>query len=274
MNDGGLYNAQYLFYCWMSNFEKRRYPQIKEICAFLNDSMNLDLGERPVGSIFYPLLYSGVIDHVGKGYYALTKPLAIEFDNHVVLLNMLDGNHPDPSLPIGWRIVSKETAPELEETIQLNTMSVIKSFPSIDKVVDSWDSSLQDVGELSYHDYRNKAGVAEYKRDGFVRYFSIPDKMYLKEIPSGEINPDAYRIGICYERVVTGQRNGSYNPKTKQLSVNSFAFPIMLYRALSLDGLAIKETPFLKDDCIVFTNVSMSVAKEVNRILCKSIMYE
>lgn len=274
MIDSGIYKAQYLLYCWMSNFERRRYSQIKEICVFLNDSMKLNLGERPVGIIFYPMLYSGVVDHVGKGYYALTKPLAIEFDNHVFLLNKLEDNAPDPKFPVGWHMVLKEDAPKQTETVRLNTMSALKSFPSIDKVVDSWDSSLQDVNELSYHDYHNKVGVAEYKKDGFVRFFSIPNKMYLKEIPSGEINPDAYRIAICYERVLAGQRNGVYFKKTKLLAVNSFAFPIMLYRALSLEGMAVKRTPFLQDNYIIFTNINMSVAKETNRILCKSIKYE
>lgn len=274
MCENGLYKAQHLLYCWISNFEKRRYAQIKEVCGYLNDAMNLNLGEHPWVGIFYPLIYSGVIDHVGKGYYALTRPLTIDYENHLLLINKPGADSPDPNLPIGWRLAEKENSVGLDEAIRLNSYFVLKSFPSIDKVVDSWDSSLQDVNELSYHDYRNKIGVAEYKKDGFVRYFSIPEKMYLKEIPSGETNPDAYRIGICLERALNGQGNGFYLKKTKQLVVNKFAFPIMLYRALLLDGMAAKRTPSIQDEFIVFWNISMSVARETNRILCKSIVYE
>lgn len=274
MSDNGLYNAQYLLYCWMSNFERRKYAQIKEVCGYLNDAMNLDLGEYPWVGIFYPLLYSGVVDHVGKGYYALTRPLVIEYDNHLLLINKPGAAKCDPKLPVGWRLAKKENVDEQDDVIRINTSSVLKSFPSIDKVVYSWDSSLQDVSELSYHDYRNKIGVAEYKKDGFVRYFSIPEKMYLKEIPAGEINPDAYRIGICLERALNGLGNGSYSKKTRQLVVNNFAFPIMLYRALALAGMEERRTPTILDDKIVFWNISISVAKELNRILYKSIKYE
>lgn len=274
MSDDGLYKAQYLLYCWISNFEKRKYAQIKEVCGHLNDAMNLDLGEYPWVGIFYPLLYSGVVDHVGKGYYALTSPLVIEYGNHLLLINKPGATKHDPKLPVGWRLAKKEDVDEQDEVIRLNTSSVLKSFPSIDKVVDSWNSSLQDVSELSYHDYRNKIGVAEYKKDGFIRFFSIPEKMYLKEMPAGETNPDAYRIGICLERALNGQGNGAYFNKTQQLVVNKFAFPIMLYRALALDGMEERRPPYIQDDYIVFWNISKSVAKEVNRILCKSIAYE
>lgn len=272
MSDNGLYKAQYLLYCWISNFEKRQYAQIKDVCGYLNDAMNLNLGEYPWVNIFYPLLYTGVIDHVGNGYYALTSPLTIDFGNHQLLINIPETNKLDQNLPVGWRLVEKNDIAESAESIRLNTYSVLKSFPSIDKVVDSWDSSLQDVNELTYHDYHNKIGVAEYKKDGFVRYFSIPEKMYLKEMPSGKCNPDAYQIGICLERALNGQGNGFYSKKEKRLVVNKFAFPIMLYRALLLDGVAVKRTPSIQNDYIVFWNISMSVAKETNRILCKSIV--
>ena len=274
MSNNGLYNAQYLLYCWISNFDKRRYSQIKEVCGYLNDAMNLKLGEHPWVDIFYPLLYSGVIDHIGKGCYALSRPIVINYDNHKLILNILGKERPDPKLPIGWRVVGKDEYIGYAKTICLNSYSVLKSFPSIDKVVDTWDSSLQDVSELTYHDYHSKVGVAEYKKDGFVRYFSIPEKMYLKEIPSGETNPDAYRIGICLERALNGHGNGFYLKKTRQLVVNKFAFPIMLYRALLLDGMATKRTPLIQDEYIVFWNIGMSVARETNRILCKSIVYE
>ena len=274
MNNDATHKAQYLLYSWMSRFEKRSYTQIKEACDFLNTSSELMWGERPIQYLFYPLLNSGVIDHVGKDYYALTRPVAIDYGSHAYLLNNTSYIYTNSDLPIGWQLITDVIIPEEIEKIQINTLAVLKSFPSIDKVVDSWHTSLQDESELSYHDYKNRVGVAEYKSDGFTRYFSIPQKNYMKEMPSRSINPDAYRIGICLERCLTGQENGLYCKKSLVLKVQEFAFPIMLYRTLALDGLKIKSLPLLEDNYIVFENITFPVIKQLNRILYKSIRYE
>lgn len=274
MNNAATHKAQYLLYSWISNFKKRSYTQIKEACDSLNASAELIWGERPIQHLFYPLLNSGVIDHIGKDYYALTRPVVIDYGSHAYLLNDTRYIFTYSDLPVGWRLISNSIIPEEIERIQMNSLSVLKSFPSIDKVVDSWDSSLQDESELSYHDYQNKVGVAEYKKDGFTRYFSIPLKNYIKEIPSRSINPDAYRIGISLERCLNGEGNGVYNKKSKVLKVREFAFPIMLYRALALDGLEIMSLPSIRDNFIVFENIALPVVKELNRILCKSVRYE
>ena len=258
----------------MSNDEKRRYAQIKEKCDFLSESMNLNLGSRPIGSIFYPLLYSGVVDHVGRDYYSLTPPMAIEFDTHTYLLNSLTSAKNSYNLPVGWQLVAREQRPSSIQAIRMNSISVLKSFPSIDKVVDSWNSSLQDIEVLTFHDFRNKIGVAEYLKEGNVRYFVIPNKRYQKEIPSRAANPDAYNIAICYQRALNGRGNGVYDKNTKRLIAERFAFPIMLYRALSLDGMSEMQYPSVQDAYFTFENISKDVAKEVNRILCKSIRYE
>ena len=60
----------------------------------------------------------------------------------------------------------------------------------------------------------------------------------------------------------------------KQLRVQSFAFPFVLYRALMLDGLAVQMFPNEEKGSFLFENISPSVVKELNRILCKSIRYE
>ena len=181
MSKEATHKAQYLLYCWISRFEKRSYSQIKEACDSLNASCELELGERPRYDLFYPLLSSGVIDHVGKDYYAVTKPIVIDFESHAYILNSPNYVFSNTNLPIGWQIVTNGIFPDGIDIIRINTLSVLKSFPSIDKVVDCWHSSLQDESELSYHDYQNKVGVAEYKNGGQTHYFSIPHKHYQKE---------------------------------------------------------------------------------------------
>ena len=274
MNKNAIHKAQYLLYCWMIRFEKRSYSQIKEACDTLNLSCDLELGERPRYDLFYPLLNSGVIDHVGKDYYALTKPIVIDFGSHAYILNSPNYVFSNTNLPVGWQMVTSGIFPEGIDIIRLNSLSVLKSFPAIDKVVDSWHSSLQDESELSYHDYQNKVGVAVYKNGGQTRYFSIPHKHYQKELPDHSTNPDAYQIGICLERKFNGQGNGSYDKNSHVLRVQKFAFPTMLYRALALDGMAKMSLPCVQGDYIVFEHLSLPVIKELNRILCKSISYE
>ena len=180
MNKDALHKAQFLLYCWMSRFEKRSYSQIKEACDSLNASCELELGEHPRNDLFYPLLNSGVIDHVGKDYYALTKPIVIDFETHAYILNGPNYVFSDINLPIGWQLITNGIFPTGIDIVQLNSLSVLKSFPSIDKVVDTWHSSLQDESELSYHDNRNKVGVAECKNGAQTLYFSIPYRHYQK----------------------------------------------------------------------------------------------
>lgn len=274
MNNNASYKAQELLYNWISNFEKRSYSQIKEACNFLNMSLNLNLGEHPVALLLYPLLYTGVIDHVGRDYYALTQPVTIDFGSHIYAINSLTAPKTGENMPVGWSLLGKEQVPEQVAMLKMNTLSVLKSFPRIDNVIETWDASLQDITELSYHDFKHQVGVAEYRSEGRAQFFSIPDKSVLKEIPPREKNPDAYRIAICYERALTGQPNGVYNKKMKQLRVQSFAFPFVLYRALMLDGLAVQMFPNEEKGSFLFENISPSVVKELNRILCKSIRYE
>ena len=69
-----LTDLQNLFYVWMSKFEKRSLENIKVHCDFLNESYGLNL-PYPNWSIFWPLVFNGLIDHIGKGYYALTAPV-------------------------------------------------------------------------------------------------------------------------------------------------------------------------------------------------------
>lgn len=273
MSNSKINKAQGLLYSWMSSYKKRSYNLIREACGFLNESLNLGLGDRPVWDLFFPMVFSGVIDHIGKDYYTLTKPVVLAFDNHAYLLNYNARPNSIAGLPIGYSEVDLDEVPEEIVTLRMNTISVLKSFPAVDKVVDSWQTSVLAEDLLNYHDYKNHVGVAEHN-SGITRYFSIPDKNYLKEMPSRPENPDAYSIGIYYERALSGLGNGYYNRQSKMLYMRRFAMPMLLYRSLALDGMAIREFPSIKDDFYVFKNISHRVIKELNRILCKSIINE
>ena len=93
-------------------------------------------------------------------------------------------------------------------------------------------------------------------------------------MPPRRLNPDAYSIGISYERALNGWGNGRYNRATKELTLRRFAFPVLLYRCLAIDGMSIQSFPTSSEENYIFKNISPAVAKEINRILCKSIIYE
>lgn len=272
MSSSKTITAQGLLYSWMSSYEKRSYNLIREACGFLNESLKLGLGDRPIWDVFFPLVFSGVIDHVGNDYYSLTKPAALVFDGHAYLLNHEAKPNSVAGLPIGYREVSRGKIPDDITALRMNSLSVLKSFPSVDKVIDSWQTSVLDEDLLQYHN-RNRIGVADHS-SGITRYFSIREKNYLKEMPARPFNPDAYSIGICYERSLTGEGNGRYDRQSRTLYLKRFAMPALLYRSLALDGMAAKEFPFAQGDCFVFRNISPRVVKELNRILCKSISHE
>ena len=273
MSKAGIIKAQKLLYTWIGCYEKRSYTQIKEACAFLNSSYDLGLGDRPVWELFYPMLYSGVIDHVGKEYYSLTSPVALAFETHAYLLNCGEKGHSSSRIPIGYTEVASDAIPEGVPVLRMNTLSVLKSFPAVDDVVDTWQTSVLDEEQLTYHDTKARIGVAEYT-NGHTLYFSVPGKNYLKEMPSRALNPDAFNIGTSFERVLNGRGNGRYDREKKELRVRRFAFPLLLYRSLSIDGMSVKAFPESSGEDFVFKNVSPATVKEVNRILCKSIAYE
>ena len=272
MSNSKTIKAQGLLYSWISSYEKRSYNLIREACGFLNESLTLGLGDHPTWDVFFPLVFSGVIDYVGNDYYSLTKSVALSYDGHAYLLNYEAKPKAIAGLPIGYQEVSLDKIPSDIAVLRMNSVSVLKSFPSVDKVIDSWQTSVLDEDLLRYHS-RNHIGVADHS-SGITRYFSIPEKNYLKEMPARPFNPDAYSIGICYERALTGEGNGRYDKASRMLYLKRFAMPTLLYRSLALDGMAVKEFPYVQGDFIVFSNISPRVEKELNRILCKSISHE
>lgn len=273
MSSSSIIRAQGLLYSWISSYEKRSYALIRNACTELTSLMNLDLGKYPIRELFYPLLYSGVVDHIGNDYYSLTKPVAISFDGFSYLINCISVPNTGEKLPIGYSETLSISIPDNLDVLHMNSISILKSFPKISSVVESWPSSILDDEKLVYHDSMKKIGVADYD-NGQTRFFSIPSKNFLKEIPPRFLNPDSYHIGICYERSINNKGNGFYIKHSKELFIKKFGMPILLYRALSIDGMAVKLFPSVVDDYYKFNNISPAVVKEVNRILCKSITYE
>lgn len=268
-----LTNLQNLLYVWLSKFEKRSLENIKVHCNFLNESYKLNLS-YPNWSIFWPLVFNGLIDHVGKGYYALTAPIIIDYGTHFVYINHRPNNVKNRQLAIGIYLSDNLENPRKYSIIKVNPLSILKRFPTVKDIVDGFPISLREEKDLNYYNKNYKRGIAKLESDGFTHYFSIPEELYMRELPSRTINPEAFAIAFCYSRAINKESNGIYNEENKILALPTFAFPYLLYRTLLLHSLSNGIMPEANGKYYYFKNAPKSYVKQLNRILCKSIIYE
>lgn len=267
-----LLKAQELLYVWISRYDKRSLELIKESCDYLNEQYSLELS-NPIWGIFWPLVFNGQVDHVGNGYYGLTEPLIINYGSHYVHINHVPHTSAFNTFITGLYVSDNQEMCDIKE-IRFHALSILKRYPSIDKVVDGFPTTLQDETKLKYLNMKAKKGIAELESNGLTRYFSIPETLYLKELPSRKVNPEAFAIAYCYSRVINEESNGVYYKQNKQLKMRSFALPFMIYRVLLLESLSCKTLPSTSGGVYIFDNISVAIASELNRILCKSIRYE
>ena len=265
-----LIEARRLLRAWMSHFESRSYTAIRDACVFLNESMHLGIERHPAFAIFGPLLNTGVADFCGNDHYSLTEPLAIVFQSHAYLVNCLDSEveYGLEDFP-GICRCPLDLVPKNTKTVRLTALGILKSVPCVRDVVDSWDSSLQDENRLEYSNIQRR-GVARLT-DGQSRYFSIPEKVYLKDIPPRSVNPDAYQIAVSLEWAVTGECSGTYDRRTRSLTMKKYGLPSLIFKALLVSGMEADSLPEESGYDVTFRNISESCFRELNRILCKTI---
>lgn len=273
MNSTERNAMQHLLYVWLSKLGRRSLDSIKISCDYLIESHHLDAG-IPIWEVFWPLVFSGVADHTGKGYYALTEPLIIKYDSHFYYINNVPQTAKFKEVSVGIYYSDYLVNDHDIKEITVDPKAILKKYPAVDAVVDSFTKSIQDEKELKYFDWKNRKGVAELENEGLKRFFSNPEKAYIKELPDRTINPDAFAIAYCYGRAITGEGNGIYNSRHRKLITPSFAIPFTLFRVLQLDTMACKNMPERDGNTYVFNGVSAPVVKELNRILCNSIRYE
>ena len=263
--------AQQLLYTWISHFEKRSLESIRQNCDYLNTIYSLQLA-NPIWGIFWPLVFNGVIDHIGNGYYALSDSIVLDYGTHSYYVNALPDAPKSEMACVGIELIDS-VIPTEYKVVHPSALAILKNYPCIKDVVDYFPKTLQDESELKYVDWKSKRGLAEFE-NGFTRFFSLPESLYIRELPSRNINPDAYAIAYCLTRAINGTGNGSYNKTSKTLKMPYFAMPCMLYRGLLLECMAFKQLPQIKDNNYVFENISSGIIKQLNRILCNSIQYE
>lgn len=269
-----IQQLQGLLYVWLSKYDSRSLAIIKESCDSLNESYGLKLS-NPIWSLFWPLVYNGLVDHVGKGYYALTEPLIIDCGSHCFSINVKPAGYKNTPLTGIYMFTSKAVAVYGQaRTIHTDALSVLKQIPSFTDIVDKFPKTLQDESNLEYYNYKTKRGIAKIEKDGLTRYFSLPEKLYIRELPAREINPEAFAIAYCLSRQVNDEYNGRYDSNTQELYLPIFALPFTIYRALMLETMESGLLPEVHGSDYVFRSVSPKAVKELNRIFSNSIKYE
>lgn len=269
MSKDNIEKFQQLLYVWISYFDKRSLESIKQNCDYLNEMYHLEL-QKPIWGIFWPLVFNGVVDHVGNGFYTLSKPIVLDYGTHFYYINVLPKKVKSEYVSAG--ITLSETYEEMEcKKICPSPVTILKTYPSIRDVVDTFPKSLEDESNLRYVNWKSKRGLAELEREGLTRYFSLPEQLYLRQLPSRAINPEAYAISYCLTRVVNNEPNGKFNRSTHRLTMPNFAMPFMIYRILLLECMASKALPRKQGDEFIFEHISNDTVKQLDRIFCGNI---
>lgn len=273
MSNADVRRAQALLYKWLGQCGKVKYQAIKESCDYLNTSMRLGLS-RPVWPLLFPLLRTGVVDFAGSACYMLSPALALTFKDHAYMINGQDWNDEDSNLPVGISLCQKNKLPPELKTVKLNSLSVLKAFPTLEEVVLSWPLVLQNGANLEYSGNR-KLGISKPAKAGQKHYFYDPKQSGVREIPSPQTNPEAYPVAVCCQSIIGGLPSGIYDAESQKLVMSLYGLPTLLSRALMIDGMAERIFPTVDGRYVLYHHISQHVARELNRIMCKSIcLYE
>lgn len=271
--DVKLFQLQSLLHVWLSKYENRSIENIRKNCNDLNVSYSLGLN-NPIWSLFWPLVYNGVVDFVGRGYYALVEPLILDFDKHFFCVNFIPSIEYKATNAVGIYLTSARPKENGIKTIKTNALQILKQIPKLEEVVDDFPKTFQDESKLKYYNWRTRRGLAELENNGLVRFFSLPQEHYLRQLPDKRINPEAFAIAYCLSRVVNNELNGLYHQENKELSMPIFGMSFSIYRVLLLATMCSGNMPEVRNNNYVFKCISLKIVQELNRIFSNSISYE
>ena len=268
-----LKQKQELFLTWLSygKVESKRFESIKEACiALSNQQENITYQD-----IFYHLLNCGLIDCIGQNRYAITPPTACCNEKGGYVLSNpthIKSDYIETSFP---SIYLTKQSPVDIQTYQFNGTNILSNFPTISQIVECFVSVTNLNNKLIQVDSTSKkGGLFSENGDKLQYYFKTPESSVTKKVPPQRENPDALNISIYYERAINNKHNGIYNKQTRELKLIKKGISILLYRVLLIEILLNEHEPFVEKEYIIFPTISPKLVKEINRITCKSILYE
>ena len=156
-----IHKAQQILYAWLSNFDKRSYETIRLNCESISKSLGLNLEGRVHWYIFYPLLLSGTVEYAGKDYYALSSSSIIHTGEYTIYVNPSSEitNAIQTKIP-GLYISKKDST---IEAIVFDPVSVLKTFPDLESVVNNFHNVVVDLSDAEYYMHRQKKGLTKLR---------------------------------------------------------------------------------------------------------------
>lgn len=275
MSKGSIDIARELLLRWMACGERKRsYESIRKNCEYLDQAYGLGLDGYAMWVLFQPLFRTGVAEFAGKDCYALSPTVAIERDGLFIYNSPLPQKESNGTAFTG--IFRTEDSKDIEgmAVVNFDAETVLRSFPSVKDVTDSFPVSIEDLSHAEYYHYKGGKGLTKRLADGAVRYFCIPETMYQREVPGRIVHPDAFSIAYCYSRSINGEPTGKYDPHRKVLRMNSFGLPASLERILFLESMTRGLVPEEAHGYKVFPGICPGTVKQMNRILCNTIENE
>lgn len=263
--------VQHLLFLWMCHYDKINYDTIKRYCEYLNIQFNLQITEHPAWTLFLPLFYAGNVDYCGSKSFKVTEPMMISHKRRHLFINK------QPSVDGCEKLRPAIYCSEGPQNCELkqytfNGKEILKHFPSVDSIISAFElSPKNDFSDLTFDNAPDQIGIAY---TASKRYYFVCENRKVVEIPNWSINPDSVNVAYQYSRVLGKKSNGNYDVEQRKLSVNSFRFPIMLYRVLMVASMLEGQCPYKESGNYIFPGISKSIVKELDRILCKSIHYE
>lgn len=270
-NDDNIFKLQQLLYQYIDSFEYRSLQSIYDACN--NILPGQEKHSSAAWKLFYPLLYSGVVDFIGKDKYAITEPIILFNKKNYYYINCKPSSSYSITPFVG--IVRTDV---FDDTMgiplkRMDAIQILKTIPSFKTIVESFPKVYSDEKFIFFESEWDK-GLATIN-DGFARFFTIPELMTIRRVPNRETNPEtSFRVPYCYSRAINDEKNGIYYISTKKLMMRRFAMPILVYRILLLNSFENDYYPVNEGEYVVFNNVSNRMASEMNRIFNNSINYE
>ncbi len=270
MTDSLQQQVRKLLYDWLCQSGKRRYETIRQTCLYLDGAYSLGYGSSSIWHLFSPLVNTGVVDYAGDDCYAVCPKIALERDGRVLYTLPGEPEVSEDRTPLVGLYVSAGTK-SFPDARPFDALSVLSAIPSVDKVVDTFPKSVQDLEGAQYYSRKGTRGLTKRLNDGAVRFFFIPEKMYEREVPSRVVNSDAFSIACCCSRAVNAEPAGHYHKSSRTLTLDTFGFPSMLFRVLLAESMLGGFIPAVTESTATFEGIPARVVRELNRILCKTI---
>lgn len=275
MNRSRIDIARELLLQWMASGEsKRSYESIRKNCEYLDQAYSLGLEGNAVWTIFQPLFRNGTVDFVGKDCYAVCPSTAIEHNGTFVYNSPVARNEASRTPFTGIFRTRNHEEIEGMKTVIFDAASILANIPSVKDVVDSFNTTIEDLSHAEYYHFKGAKGLTKRLSDGAVRYFCIPETLYQKEVPGRAVNPDAFGIAYSYSRSLNNDPAGKYDSRKQVLTINSFGFPASLERILFLESMIHGINPEEETRSRSFPSIRPNVVKQLNRILCNTIENE